>query len=148
MQNFNPGFLLPTIQEKGAIYLPTADAKSSFIDTRDIAAVAAVALTEDGHQGKEYTLTGAHALSYTEAAEIIAHVTGRKISYIAISDDDAREAMKSAGWPPEQVEFMIGLFNFVRQGWTASISPAVSSVLGREPIAFEQFARENADAWK
>ena len=61
---------------------------------------------------------------------------------------EMREAMKSAGWLPEQVEFMVGLFYTVRQGWVAPISPAVSSVLGRDPISFEQFARENADAWK
>ena len=67
---------------------------------------------------------------------------------VAISDDEMREAMKSAGWLPEQVEFMVGLFYTVRQGWVAPISPAVSSVLGRDPISFEQFARENADAWK
>jgi uncharacterized protein YbjT (DUF2867 family) len=148
MQNFSPGFILPSIKEHAAIYLPAGDARSSFIDTRDIAAVAAAALTGDGHQGKEYTLTGSQALSYGEAAKIISEVAGREITYAAISDDDMREAMKSAGWLPEQIEFMIGLFYTVRQGWTAPISPDVSSALGRDPITFAQFTRDNADAWK
>jgi uncharacterized protein YbjT (DUF2867 family) len=148
MQNFNPGFILPSIKENGGIYLPADDAKLSFIDTRDISAVAAAALTGDGHKGKEYTLTGGQALSYAEAAGIISAASRREIKYVAISDDDARDAMKSAGWSPQQVEFMLGLFYTVRQGWSAPISPAVTSVLGREPISFEQFARDNADAWK
>ena len=106
-------------------------------------------MTEDGqYQGKEYTLTGAWALSYQEAVEIIAQASGREIKYVAISNDDMRNALKSQGWQPEQVEFMLELFSAVRQGWTADVSPDVSSILGREPISFEQFARDKAKAWK
>ena len=59
-----------------------------------------------------------------------------------------RNALKSQGWQPERIEFMLNLFSVGRQGWTADVSPDVSSVLGREPISFEQFARDKAKAWK
>lgn len=148
MQNFNPGFFLPMIKQNGGIFLPVGDAKTSLIDVRDIAAVAAVVFTEDGHKGKEYALTGGEALSYQEAADIVSEVSGRKIKYVPISDDDLRGAFKQMGFNPEQTEMMVGLFQTVRQGWTAAVTPTVSNLLGREPITFEQFARENADAWK
>ncbi len=147
MQNFYPGFLYPTIKEHGTIYLSAGDGKSSFVDTRDIAAVAATVLTEDGHQSKEYALTGKHALSYQECAEILSQVSGREIRYVPVSDDDLRQALSGAGWQTESIEFMVGLFYTVRQGWAAGISPDVPSILGRAAVSFEQFAHEFADAW-
>ncbi len=80
MQNFSRGFILPTIQQNGSIYLPVGEGKTSFIDTRDIAAAAAKTLTENGrHAGQAYPLTGGQSLSYAEAADIIANVAGRPI---------------------------------------------------------------------
>lgn len=148
MQNLNPGFLLPPIQQSGAFYLPAAEAKTSLIDTQDIAAVAAVILTEAGHRGKEYTLTGGEALSYHEAAQIMSEFAGRQITYVPVDDDALRGALTGAGWLTEQAEFMVGLFQGVRQGWAAPVSPAVSQLLGRDPITFTEFARENAAAWR
>ncbi|MCB0153771.1 MAG: SDR family oxidoreductase [Anaerolineae bacterium] len=148
MQNLNPGFLLPPIQQSGAFYLPAAEAKTSLIDTQDIAAVAAVILTEAGHRGKEYTLTGGEALSYHEAAQIMSEFAGRQITYVPVDDDALRGALTGAGWLTEQAEFMVGLFQGVRQGWAAPVSPAVSQLLGRDPITFTDFARENAAAWR
>jgi uncharacterized protein YbjT (DUF2867 family) len=148
MQNFAPGFILPTIQQSGAIYLPAGEGKTSFIDTRDIAAVAAAVLTEPGHAGQEYTLTGDQALTYGEAAAIISQVSGRTVQYVAISEEQMREALLGAGWAPEQAAFMNVLFGAVRAGWAAGISPAVKQILGRDPIKFAQFAAENAAAWR
>ena len=148
MQNFSPGFLLPMIEQGGTIYLPADDAKTSFIDARDIAAVAAAALTEEGHVGKEYTLTGGEALSYSDAVATLSEAASREINYVAIDDSAFRDALASAGWLPEQVDFMAGLFYIVRQGWTAPVSPVVNEILGREPIALQQYAFDHADAWK
>lgn len=148
MQNFNPGFLLPALKQAGAIFVPAGDAKTSFIDTRDIAAVAVKVLSDSAHIGKEYTLTGGEAVSYAEVAAIIASVSGREIRYVAISDDDMRNALSHLNVPADSIEFMIGLFSIVRQGWTAPVSPAVAEILGRAPISFEAFAKEYAAAWK
>jgi len=148
MQNFNHGFLLPALKQAGAIFVPAGDAKTSFIDTRDIAAVAAKTLIDPSHIGKEYTLTGGEALSYAEAATMLASVSGRDIRYVAISDDDLRNALAHLNLAADAIEFMIGLFYVARQGWTAPVSPVVASVLGRAPISFEAFAREYAAVWK
>ena len=147
MQNFT-GYMGEMIQQQGGLYMPTGDAKSSFINTHDIAAVAAAALTEDGHAGKEYTLTGSEALSFAEAVAVLSDVAGRAIPYGAVSDDDTREALSGAGWASGDIDLMLYLYNGVRQGWYAPVSPDVSDVLGRPPITLRQFAEENADAWR
>ncbi len=148
MQNFNPGFILPMIQAGGAIYLPAGDAQVSFIDTADIAEVAAKILTEPGHAGREYTLTGGAALSHADAAVIISTAAGREVHYVSIPDQAMREALTGAGWRPGQVELMLGLFGGVRQGWSAPVVPILPDLLGRAPLTFEQFAAANAEAWR
>jgi uncharacterized protein YbjT (DUF2867 family) len=148
MQNFSSGFIQPMITQMGTIYLPAGDGKTSFIDAGDIAAVAAAVLTQPGHAGQAYTLTGGEALTYGEAAAIISDVTGRPLSYVAISNDAFRQSLIDQGWPAESAGFMAGLFHAVEQGWAASVSPDVESVLGRKPITFQQFASQNAAVWQ
>ncbi len=147
MQNFSHGFILPMIQQSGDIFLPAGDGATSFIDTRDIAAVAAETLTSEGHKGKEYGLTGGEALTYAEAAVLISEAAGREIRYVPISDDDMRNSLTATGWSADQANFMASLFFPVRQGWAASVDPAVSSILGRAPITFEEFVQDNKAAW-
>lgn len=148
MQNFSAGFIQPMIAQMGAIYLPAGDGKTSFIDASDIAAVAAAVLTQPGHAGQEYALTGGESLSYAEAATVISQVAGRPISYVAISSDEFRQSLTRNGWPAESADFMAGLFRPVEQGWAASVSPDVESILGRKPITFQQFASDNAAVWR
>lgn len=146
-QNFT-GFMGDMIRQQGGLYLPTGHTRSSFIDTRDIAAVAAAALTEDGHDGKAYTLTGSETLGYAEAVAVLSDVAGRAIPYVAITEDDARKALTGAGWPPAEIAIMLFLYNGVRAGWYTAVSPDVSTVLGRPPITLRQFAEAHADAWR
>lgn len=75
----------------GTIYLPWGDGKASFVDTRDIAAVAAEALTSSEHEGKTYTLTGPAALGIAEVASILSEATGREINYIDVPESAARD---------------------------------------------------------
>lgn len=147
-QNFNLGFLHDSIVKMGGIFVPAEDAKVSFVDVRDIAAVAMKALTEDGHGGKGYTLTGPEALSHGEVASILSEVAGREIKYVSVAESDARGALAQAGWQESQIDFMMNLFAVIRQGYAAPVSPDVRAALGRDPIRFRDFAREFADAWK
>ena len=147
MQNFT-GYMGDMIRQQGGLYLPTGDGKNSLIDTRDIAAVAAAAFTEDGHAGKAYTLTGSESLNYAEAVAVLSGVAGRTIPFVAITEDDARKALVGAGWPPEDIDLMLYLYNGIRQGWYAAVAPDVSAVLGRPPITLRQFAEKHADAWR
>src|SRR5919198_907394 len=96
MQNFIT-FYSHFIKTQGAFYAPAGDAKVSFVDVRDIAAVAAQALINDSqqqHTQKAYDITGGEALSYGEAAEMLSNEVGKKIKYLNISDKDARKGMK------------------------------------------------------
>ena len=147
MQNFT-GYMGDMIQQQGGLYMPTGNTKSSFIDTRDIAAVAAAAFTEDGHTSKGYTLTGSESLSYAEALAVLSDVAGRTIPFVAITEDDTRKALTGAGWPAADIDMMLFLYNGIRQGWYAAVTPDVAAVLGRPPITLRQFAEENADAWR
>jgi uncharacterized protein YbjT (DUF2867 family) len=148
MQNFSSGFIQPMIAHMGAIYLPAGDGKTSFIDAGDIAAVAAVALTQPGHAGQAYTLTGGEALSYGEAAAIISEVAGRPVGYVAIPNEAFRQSLLDNGLPAESAAFMAALFQPVEQGGAAAVSPAVATILGRAPVTFRQFASENVASWR
>ena len=148
MQVFSAGPLLLDIRSTGAIHIPAADAKLSYVDVRDIAAVAAATLTEQGHTGKAYTLTGAEALDHQEIARAISSASGRTVQYVAISEEAARRSLEAAGFSPERTERLLGFYRLVRHGLCAPVSSDVQSVLGRAPISFAQFASDNASRWR
>ena len=147
MQNCN-GYMLEDIKEKSAINLPAGDAKTSLIDIRDIVEVSVAALTTDNHLNRKYTLTGGKALDNYEMARILSDVTGKKIQYYPMTDEDMRLSLKSFGMTDENVEMYMDLYQSVRKGETASVSPDVTDVLGREPITFEQYAHDYIEFWQ
>jgi uncharacterized protein YbjT (DUF2867 family) len=148
MQNFNSGPMLADIQATGALHLLSGDAKISFIDVRDVAAVAAVALTECGHTNKAYMLTGGEALDHHQVVSYLSNVAGKTIRYVPLGEDDGRKMLAGIGLSGEQIERMINMQRMVRQGLCQPVSPDVESVLGRTPITFEQYVRDYAGYWK
>jgi uncharacterized protein YbjT (DUF2867 family) len=147
MQVFSSGPLLLDIRSTGAIHIPAADAKLSYIDVRDIAAVAAATLTEQGHTGKAYTLTGGEALDHREIARAISGASGRTVQYVPISEEAARKSLEAAGLSPERTERLLGFYRLVRQGFCMPVSSDVQTLLGRSPISFAQFSSDNATCW-
>jgi uncharacterized protein YbjT (DUF2867 family) len=145
MQNL-VNFLGAGIREQSTLALPADDAKISHVDARDVAAVAVRALTEPGHAGKAYTLTGPEALDYGQIAQTLSSVLGRTLRYISISSADYRQASVTAGVPEGYADALADLFRYYRTGAAAAVSGDVQLVTGRAPIAFEQFARDHADA--
>ena len=139
----------PTIKNNNAFYIPAADAKVSFVDARDIAAVAVKALMDgDRHYNKTYTVTGPEALSYHQAAEILSNATGKKIDYVNVSDEDARGAMKEAGLNDWLIDTISGLYDFYRKGYASEIFSGVEEATGRKPTTFAQFAKDYSDAFR
>jgi uncharacterized protein YbjT (DUF2867 family) len=133
------------IRKTGAIYEAAADAATSFVDTRDIAAVAIKALTEPGHAGKAYALTGPQALDRNAVARALSEATGKTIAYVPIDDAALRKAMAAA--PPVLIELMSTLYARIRAGQTAVVAPDIRQALDREAIGFAQFAKDYAAAW-
>jgi uncharacterized protein YbjT (DUF2867 family) len=130
----------------GTLAEPAADAKTAFIDARDIAAVAAAALLEGGHEGKTYTLTGAEALSRAEVAAAISRELGRPVAYLPVTDEQFRAAVKGQ-LTPSYTELLSRLYSIVRAGQTAVTTDTVRQVLGREPIPFARFVKEHRSVW-
>ena len=131
----------------GVLSLPAGDATLGFIDTRDIAAVAATALTESGHENKAYVITGGELLNHAQVAEYISKAIGRAVKYIPQSDQEYRDTVK-AYLPPAYVEVLSNLYIGVRAGQSSFTTPTVASVLGRPPIRFEQFAQDYRHVWQ
>jgi uncharacterized protein YbjT (DUF2867 family) len=136
------------IAATGSIYQPVGDARASFIDTRDIAAVAARALTEEGHDGQTYTLTGPAALSYHEVASKLSEAAGRDINYVPVTPEEFRAGALAAGLPEWLVSALERLNEIFASGQAAEVTDAVQRVGGKEPTTFEQFARDHADAFR
>jgi len=148
MQNFDSGPMHADIRATGALHLPAADAKLSFIDVRDIAAVALAALTDRRHAGKAYTLTGGEALDHYEVVSILSHVAEKTITYVPLREEVARAALQRSGAAEDLIERWKNFYRIVRQGLCAPIVPDTESVLRRPPITFEQYAEDHAAAWR
>ena len=147
MQNFI-NFHTPSIKGNNAFYIPLDDAKVSLVDVRDIAAIAVKSLIdEDKHKNKTYLITGPEALSYHQVAEVLSNATGRKISYVNISEEEAKAAMKEIGMSDWLINTVSELSDYFRKGKASEISSAVEEVTGRKPISFSQFARDHAEAF-
>lgn len=142
MQNFGTVWL-PGIQATGNVIVPAGESKTAFVDARDIAATAAVALTAEGHAGKAYTLTGGEALTYAEAAAVLTRETGRKIGYLPIDDASFEAGLAKAGLSPDYAKTMVALFQAVRAGHAARTSPDVKAVTGSAPRTLGEYARDH-----
>ena len=150
MQNFI-NFHSHFIKNNNAFYLPLEDAKVSLVDVRDIASVAVKSLTEDRsdkHNNKTYLITGPEALSYYQAAEILSSATDKKISYVNISEEEARGAMKEMGMSDWLINTISELHDYFRKGNASQVSSAVEEVTGKKPISFSQFAKDYAEAFR
>jgi uncharacterized protein YbjT (DUF2867 family) len=132
----------------GAIYLPWGDGKASFVDTRDIGAVAAEALTGEGHENATYELTGPEALSISDVARVLSNVAGGEIRYVDVPESAARAAMLEAHMPEWQVDALLELHAINKQGLWDAVSSDVENVTGRPPTTFAEFARDHAQSFR
>jgi len=128
--------------------LPAADARISFIDSRDVAAVAAKCILEKDDENRAYTLTGSTALSHADVTKAISSASETEFTYVPLSDDEARHEFAKTGLPAENVERLIGFYRIVRTGMAGTISPHVGMCLGQAPREFSRFAKEHAKTWR
>jgi uncharacterized protein YbjT (DUF2867 family) len=119
----------------------------SAIDVRDIAAVAATALTEPGHSGATYTLTGPAAVTHAEMAVAIGGVAGRKVTFVDVPPESFADSLRGL-LPDWQVDGLLEDYAHYRRGEAAIVLPTVADVAGRAPRTVAEFARDYADAFR
>ena len=139
-QNFSEGEFLDMVLA-GEIALPAGEVGEPFVDVDDIADVAVAALTEDGHAGQVYELTGPRLLTFAEAVEEISRTMGRAIQYTRIPRDAFAAGIAEAGLPEDIAWLLDYLFATVLDGRNASLGDGVQKALGREPRDFADVCR-------
>ncbi len=137
-----------TIRQEGVIYFPGGEGKVPAVDPWDVAAVAAVALTESGHEGQAYALTGPEALSFGKMAEVFTVVLGKPVRYVDMPEKEAGERMRKAGLPDYVIEGLLGTFAVVRSGRLGYCTEDVEKVTGRPPRTFEAWCRDHLAAFQ
>ena len=148
MQNFD-NYMGDTIRRQGAFYTATGPAGAgAHIDARDIGAAAAAVLTGGGHDKKAYELTGPRAITYDEAARILSQAAGREIKHVAITPEQYRDGALAMGMPAPYVDALVDLDRAYSTGALVQVTGAVKALTGKDPITFEQFAKDNAGRFR
>jgi uncharacterized protein YbjT (DUF2867 family) len=137
-----------SIKTEGGVRAATGDGKIAFIHLNDIADVATVALTTRKYEGESLPISGPEALSYSEMTAKIGAVIGKPLTFRPISDQEARRRLIASGESAESVEYHLSIFRAIRGGRLAIATDNVERVLGRLPITFDHWVRENAAAFR
>jgi len=142
-QNFNEGVFVDAVLS-GEVTLPAGDIPEPFVDTDDIADVAVAALTEPGHVGQLYELTGPRSITFAEAVSAIAKASGRDIRFVQVTVDQFAIGMREMQVPEEVIQLVSYLFGEVLDGRNAHVTDGVRRALGRAPRDFADYARDAA----
>ncbi|MDT7552452.1 MAG: hypothetical protein QOI16_988 [Pseudonocardiales bacterium] len=142
-QNFSEHFLLGPVLD-GAIALPAGTVTEPFLDVEDVADVAVIALTCDGHQSRTYELTGPRLLGFADAAAEVSAATGREVAYLPVTPAEYAAGAAAAGVPEEEIIPLTELFTRVLDGHNSHVSHDVESVLGRPARDFADYAARTA----
>ena len=147
-QNFSESYLLEPVVS-GHVALPAGPVGEPFVDADDIADVAAAVLTQAGHSGQVYELTGPRLLTFADAVAEIAAATGRPIGYTPVPAADYARALAAEGVPAEVIELLTYLFTTVLDGRNAHLRDGIQQILNRPARDFADFARDAAaaDVW-
>ena len=146
MQNFKDLFR-DLIIEENQITVPAQNAKSCFIDVRDVAEVAVKALTDESLKNNTYKLTGKQLLNMHVVAHMFSEGLNKEIEYVDISENQFEKSLRTAGWPEGTIVGTLQLCSHVKSGTTEQFSDDFERILGREPIRFEQFIQDYSDNW-
>jgi uncharacterized protein YbjT (DUF2867 family) len=137
-----------SIKSAGVVRTATGDGKIPFIHPQDIADVTTEVLVSGKHRGTSLPITGPESLTYAEMAAKLAIVIGKPIRFEAISEAEARRQQQAWGADPDLLEARLSIFRAIREGRLDSVTNVVEQVLGRQAITFDQWASENADAFR
>lgn len=137
----------PSIRGEGVVRQPFANRKTAMVHDADIASVAAAVLTQDGHGGKSYPITGPEVLTPIKMVQIISQVIGREIQFIELSEEQGRAQWRQQGFPEEVIEFFV----MVQKDTPligVTVVPTVEEITGKPARTFAQWVAENAAAFR
>jgi uncharacterized protein YbjT (DUF2867 family) len=137
-----------TIKRQRAVYFPGGKGGVSPVDPGDIATVACAVLTQAGHQGKVYELTGREVLTITEMVAILGQVLGQSIRYVDVPVFVAGWWMRRSGLPGYLVKGLLETLGALRRNEYAYVTEVVEQLGGRKPRPFEDWCRENIAAFQ
>jgi uncharacterized protein YbjT (DUF2867 family) len=146
MQNFARQ-MSASIRATGEFAQPASRAPISFVDARDVARVAAHVLTSDGHDGHAYGITGPEALTYDQAADVLAEVLGTPVRFVGLSDADARAAMLARGLPEFYADALVEVGAAYRDGGADAVTSVVADLTGSAPVDFARFVHDHRAAF-
>lgn len=146
MQNFHT-FWIQGILAQGKIFLPVGQAKGSFIDARDIAAVAAELLSRTDLENRDFDLTGGEALDHDQVAAILSRETGRSITFQDIPPEAMLAGLLEAKLPRPYAEFLLVILGYFKAGYAERTTDAVEQITGHKPGDFARYARDHRAAW-
>ncbi|MGI8314344.1 SDR family oxidoreductase [Halobacillus mangrovi] len=147
MQNLTD-FLGNEIKERQRIFIPAGKGKTSFVDTRDLAEVAAeVFQNPTNHRNQKYVVTGDHALDFYEVAEQMTEVLRVNISYDNPSVKEFRKYMIKKGIQEDFVKVVIGIHFPTKLGLARGISHDYEKLTNKKPIRMKTFIADNKDRW-
>lgn len=135
------------IRDHDDLLMPAGNGRTTFVDVRDVAAAAAITLTEDGHANKAYELTGSTAPTYMEVAAVLSHALGRTIRYTPSVFRFWRR-MRDRGHPVQFILVMIALYTVARLGRAGHLTDDLPQLIGRPAITLEQFATDSVGLWR
>ena len=147
-QNFSEGFWVDSVLN-GELAVPAGNVTEPFVDAEDIADIVVAALTEDGHSGQLYEVTGARLLTFGDVAAELSRATGRDVRYVPVSSEQFSSALLADGVPVDLAAGLTALFSEVLDGRSSYVADGVERALGRAPRDFADYAREAAasGAW-
>ncbi len=146
MQNLSTTYA-GDIRDRDGIAVPAAGARTAFIDTDDIGRVAAHVLTEPGHLGRAYTLSGEQSLTYDDVARVLTAELGRPICYTRPSPAQYTELLRERGAPEDYIEVQSMIYKVVRLRVSALPNRAIRRITGAPATHFAQFAHRERAAW-
>lgn len=147
MQNLS-SIYAEAIRRDDEIFVPAGRSRTAFIDARDVGRAAAATLSEPGHIGKAYTVSGAQSLSYRQVAEIMTDVLGRTIRYERPSERSYLERLADSGAPQDYIDVQKMIHKVVRLNISAIPNRSIARLTGRPARTLEQFVSDYASVWR